>query len=185
MNSDSENSSTASLTKGLVEIFTGNGKGKTSAALGVALRALGHGLKVCIIYFMKGGYPCSEQKILSRLPNISLTRFGQAYLIDPTNIKEDDREQAHKALEAAHDAITSGKYDVVILDEVNIAAAWNLVAVDDVARLIKEKPPNVELILTGRYADNKLIDLADVVTEMREIKHPYNRGILAREGIDY
>ena len=185
MNDEPENSSPTALTIGLVEIFTGEGKGKTSAALGVALRALGYGLKVCIIYFMKGDYPYSEQKVLSRLPNINLTRFGKRGFVDPKNIKEEDRKQAREALEAARDAVTSGKYDVVVLDEVNVATAWDILDTSDVVQLIKKKPPNVELILTGRYADDRLIELADMVTEMKEIKHPHNRGISAREGIDY
>lgn len=179
------NSSPASLTTGLVEVFTGDGRGKTSAALGVALRALGYGLRVCIIYFMKGNYPYSEQKILSKLPNINLIRFGGRHFINPNKIKEADREQAREALEAARKAITNGNYDVVILDEVNIAASWDLLPTDDVVQLVKEKPKNVELILTGRSADSRLIELADLVTEMKEIKHPYKQGILAREGIDY
>jgi cob(I)alamin adenosyltransferase len=170
---------------GLVEIFTGNGKGKTSAALGVVLRALGHGWRVHIVYFMKGGYPYGEQKALSQLPNISFARFGQEGFVDPANIKPEEREQARQALEEARRAVLSGEYDLVVLDEVNIAAAWNLVDVKDVIELIKQKPEKVELILTGRYADEKLIELADLVTEMKEIKHPYRKGISARRGIEY
>jgi cob(I)alamin adenosyltransferase len=173
------------FTKGLIEIFTGNGKGKTSAALGVVLRALGHGLRVCIIYFMKGDYPYGEQSILSQLPGVSFFRFGQMSFVDPQNIKEEERQQADEALKVAREAMLSGKYDVVVLDEVNIAAAWGLVGVGEVVNLIREKPEGVELILTGRYADSKLIELADVVTEMVEIKHPYRRGMLSRAGIDY
>ena len=175
----------ASLTTGLVEIFTGDGKGKTSAALGVALRALGYGLRVSIIYFMKGGFPSSEQKVLSQLPNVNLSRFGGMHFIDPNNVEEADKTQAREALKAVRKATTSGKYDVVILDEVNVATAWGLLSTDDVIQLIKDKPKKVELILTGRYADDKLIELADVVTEMKEIKHPYKKGLLSREGIDY
>ena len=171
--------------QGMVEIFTGNGKGKTSAALGTVLRALGHGLRVHIVYFMKGNYPYGEQKVLSQLPNVSLSKFGQDYFIDPANIKEEEREQARQALEEAYQALTSGKYDLIVLDEVNLAAAWGLVEVEDIVELIQERPEEVELILTGRYADNKLIELADLVTEMVEIKHPYRKGILSRKGIDY
>jgi cob(I)alamin adenosyltransferase len=171
--------------RGLVEIFTGNGKGKTSAALGVVLRALGHNLRVHIVYFMKGNYPYGEQKILSQLSNVSLARFGQMSFIDPMNVKEEEKEQARQALLAASEAIFSGNYDIIVLDEVNLAAAWNLVDVDDIVELIKRKPEDVELILTGRYADAKLIELADLVTEMVEVKHPYERGVLSRQGIDY
>lgn len=171
--------------RGLVEIFTGNGKGKTSAALGVALRALGHGLRVHIVYFMKGNYPYGEQNVLSRLPGISFERFGQETFVDPANVKEEEREQAGKALQAAREAMLSGNYDVVVLDEVNIAASWGLIDTEQVVALIKEKPEKVELILTGRHADARLIELADLVTEMVEIKHPYRQGILSRKGIDF
>jgi len=170
---------------GLVELFTGNGKGKTSAALGVAIRALGHGLRVHIVYFMKGDYPYGEQKTLSQLPSISFARFGQREFVDPANVKPEEREQARQALEEARRAVLSGEYDLVVLDEVNVAAAWKLVDVEDVIELIKQKPEKVELVLTGRYADEKLIELADLVTEMKEIKHPYRKGITSRKGFEY
>ena len=171
--------------RGLVQIFTGDGKGKTSAALGVAIRALGHGLRVHITSFMKGDYPYGEQQILALLPNISLARFGHQDFVDPANVKPEEKEQAGQALEDARRAVLSGDYDLVVLDEVNIAAAWNLVDVSDVVELVRQKPDNVELILTGRYADERLIEIADLVTEMREIKHPYKKGIPGRAGIDY
>jgi cob(I)alamin adenosyltransferase len=170
---------------GLVEIFTGNGKGKTSAALGVVLRALGHGLRVHIVYFMKGNYPYGEQKVLSQLPNISFTTFGQDNFVDPAKVKPEEREQAKQALEEARRAVLGGEYDLVVLDEVNVAVAWRLVELEEVIELIEQKPEGVELILTGRYADEKLIELADLVTEMREVKHPYQKGITSRRGIDY
>ena len=170
---------------GLVEIFTGNGKGKTSAALGVVLRALGHGLRVHIVYFMKGDYPYGEQKILSQLPNISFTAFGQEDFVDPAKVKPEEREQARQALKEAQRAVLSGEYDLVVLDEVNVAVAWKLLELEKVIKLIKKKPEKVELILTGRYADEKLIELADLVTEMTEVKHPYQKGITSRRGIDH
>lgn len=170
---------------GLVEVFTGDGRGKTSAALGTALRALGCGKRVHIVYFMKGGFPYNEQKALEHLPGVSYQRFGGAHFVDPNNVKPEDREEARKALAAAREAMLSGKYDVIILDEVNIAAAWGLVDTADVVQLVRERPANVELILTGRYAPKEVIELADLVTEMVKIKHPYDRGIATREGIDY
>jgi len=173
------------ITKGLVEIYTGNGKGKTSAALGVAIRALGHGLRVHVIYFMKGDYPYGERNVLARLSNVSFQSFGHEHFIDPQNVQEEEREQARQALQAAREAIASGNFDLVVLDEVNIAASWKLVEVEDVIKLIKEKPENVELILTGRHADERLIEIADLVTEMMEIKHPFRKGIQARRGIEY
>src|SRR4030042_2009621 len=170
---------------GLVEIFTGNGKGKTSAALGVVLRALGHGWRVHIVYFMKGNYPYGEQKVFPQLPNISFAAFGQENFVDPAKVKPKEREQAKQALEEARRAVLGGEYDLVVLDEVNVAVAWRLVELEEVIELIEQKPEGVELILTGRYADEKLIELADLVTEMREVKHPYQTGITSRRGIDY
>lgn len=175
----------ASPRKGLVTVFTGNGKGKTSAALGAVLRAHGDGLKVYIAFFMKGDYPYGEYKALGGLPNVTRVSFGQREFIDPANIKPEETEMAKRALAAAREAVLGGEYDLVILDEVNLAAAWKLVELDDVVELIKKKPEHVELILTGRYADKKLIDLAGLATEMAKIKHPYDAGIMARKGIDY
>lgn len=173
------------VSKRLVELFTGNGKGKTTAALGVALRAVGQGLRVRVIYFMKGDYPYGERNVLKRLPNLSFQSFGHEHFIDPENVKEEEREQARQGLRAASEAIASGDFDLVVLDEVNLAAAWKLIDVEDVIRLVKEKPDNVELVLTGRWADDRLVEAADLVTEMREVKHPFHRGIEARKGFDY
>ncbi len=169
----------------MVEIFTGDGKGKTSAALGIALRAIGHGLRVHIVYFMKGEFPYGEQKTLSQMPNVTFTRFGFESFVDPANVKPEEKDQARKALEAAREAMLSLEYDIVILDEVNVAVAWKLVDIEDVLRLISEKPEKVELILTGRYADPRLIEKADLVTDMVKVKHPYDKGTLSRRGIDY
>lgn len=171
--------------KGLVEVYTGNGKGKTSAAMGVALRAIGHGQRVHIVYFMKGSYPYGEQSAMSKLPNITFSRFGHQSFVDPKNVTPGEKEEAQKALLAAREAVLSGDYDLVILDEVNVAIAWKLLELDDVVDLINKKPEKVELILTGRYADAKLVKLADLVTEMLDIKHPYDSGVAARRGIDY
>ncbi len=170
---------------GLVQVLTGNGRGKTTAALGTVLRAVGQGLHVHIIHFMKGTYPYGEQKALALLPNVTVSRFGKLDFVDPRNIKEEEREEARKALAASKEAIHSGAYDMVVLDEINIASAWGLIPVEEVLELIKTKPEGVELILTGRYADRRLIEAADLVTEMVEIKHPYQKGIKARKGFEY
>jgi len=148
------------------------------------LRAIAHNLRVYIVYFMKGGYPYGEQQVFSQLPNVDYSVFGYQRLTDPDNIKPEEIEEARKALDKAREVISSGSYDVVILDEINIAAAWKLIDVGDVLELIKSKPEDLELILTGRYADQSLIEAADLVTEMRKIRHPYDRGIRARKGID-
>lgn len=174
-----------SVRKGLVQIFTGDGKGKTSAAIGTVIRALGHGLKVYIALFMKGDYPYGERKILSGLSGITLESFGSINFIDPENVKPEERAEAARALAAARKAMLSGEYDLVVLDEVNIAAAFKLVGVEEVLELIKAKPEAVELILTGRQADTELVRIADLVTECLKIKHPYDRGVEGREGIEY
>jgi len=178
-------SSSEPFTKGLVQIFTGEGKGKTTAALGVVIRALGHGLRVYIVYFMKGSYPYGEHNILSKLPNVTMDSFGGLEFIDPTNVKPEEKEQARQALTAAREAVLSGNYDLVVLDEVNLAVAWKLVELDEVVKLISGRPQNVELILTGRQADTALVQMADLVTEMLKIKHPYDKGIMARKGVEY
>jgi len=171
--------------EGLVEVYTGNGKGKTSAAMGMALRATGHGQRVRIICFMKGNYPSGEQTAMAQLPNVTFSKYGHQNFVDPKNVTLGEKEEARKALLAAQDAILSGDYDLVILDEVNVAIAWKLLELDDMVDLINKKPEKVELILTGRYADAKLVKLADLVTEMLDIKHPYDIGVTARRGIDY
>ena len=171
--------------KGLIQVFTGNGKGKTSAALGSILRATGHGLKVFIVFFMKGKYPYGEFSSLPQLSNVDVASFGLRCLVDPNNINPEEIEQAELALKTARQAMLSGKYDMVVLDEVNIAVYFKLIQPDDVIKLVEEKPPDVELILTGRYAETSVIEHADLVTEMVKIKHPYDRGVKARRGIEY
>ena len=171
--------------KGLVQVFTGNGKGKTTAALGTILRAAGHGLRIFIVFFMKGDYDYGEFSTLSRLPHVNVASFGFRHLTDPANIKPEEVEQARLALTAAREAVLSGNYDLVVLDEVNVALGFKLVELDEVVKLIKDKPPDVELILTGRYADTRLIEMADLVTEMVKVKHPFDKGIKARRGIEY
>ncbi len=176
---------TETCTKGLVQIITGEGKGKTSAALGSVVRAVGHGLRVAVIVFMKGEYPYGEWNVLSNLPNVKVLRFGFLTFTDPRNVKPEEKEQARRAMDAAREAIFSGNFDLVILDEINVVTAWKLAELDELLEIIREKPANVELILTGRYADKKLIELADMVTECTKVKHPYDKGIGARAGFDY
>jgi cob(I)alamin adenosyltransferase len=138
-----------------------------------------------MITFMKGEYPYGEKRILSQLPNLTLKNFGQLSFVDPKNIKEEEKQEAKRALEVAGEMIRGGKYDLVVLDEVNVAAAWGLVDSEEVAKLIKQKPPHVDLILTGRYAPQRFVELADLVTEMVEVKHPYQKGMSGRKGLDY
>ncbi len=177
--------SSKSLNRGLVQVFTGDGRGKTTAALGTVIRALGHGLRVYIVFFMRGDYPYGERNILAKLPNVTMASFGFRTFTDPANVKPEEKEQAKQALTAAREAMLSGSYDLVVLDEVNVAVAWKLVELDEVIKLISDKPQHVELILTGRYADRELVKMADLVTEMLKIKHPYDEGIISRKGIEY
>jgi len=171
--------------RGLVQVFTGNGKGKTTAALGTILRAAGHGLRIFIVFFMKGDYNLGEYASLKKLPDVNIASFGLRRLIDPANVDPEDIRQAKLALEAAREAALNGKYDLVVLDEVNVAVEYKLVELDDVIDLVNRKPENVELILTGRYAHKRLIEIADLVTEMVKVKHPFDKGIDARKGIEY
>ena len=171
--------------EGQVQIFTGEGKGKTSAALGTVVRALGQKLKVCIIVFMKGDFPFSEWAFLSQFPDVKIERFGTNKFTNKENPDPETVAEAAKAIASAREAMLSEEYNLVVLDEINLASAWNLIGVDDVINLIRERPASVELVLTGRYADDRLIELADLVTECRKIKHPYDEGIKARKGLDY
>lgn len=173
------------LRQGLVQVYTGPGKGKTTAALGLMVRAIGHGLKAHIIFFMKGAFPYGEVNTLEKLPGVSFQVFGHEHFVDPRDVKEEEREQARQALAAAHAALVGGKYDILVLDEINVASAWKLIEVNDVLDLIDSKPSNVELVLTGRYADERIIEKADLVTSMDEVKHPYRRNIASRKGIEH
>ena len=186
------------LEKGIVEVYTGNGKGKTTASIGLAIRASGWGLKVSIYYFMKtGGY--GENVSLSKLENIKQKFFGKDYfLTKDENIAkkfnavlvkekppEDYMELVKKGFEEARNEMLSGETDIIIMDEILTAIFYNLISLNDVLALMDDKPESVELVLTGRYAPQEIIDKADLVTEMREIKHPYSKGISARKGIEY
>lgn len=168
--------------KGYIQIYTGNGKGKTTAALGLSLRAVCAGKKVFFGQFVKG-MKYSELNAVNYLPNFTLEQFGRNTFIfgNPTKA---DIEVAKEGLRKAEEALTSGQYDVVVLDEINIAIFYELFTVEEVIEMLDKKTENVEVILTGRYANDKLIEKADLVTEMREIKHYYTQGVPARKGIE-
>lgn len=172
------------MTKGLIHIYTGNGKGKTTAAMGLALRAVGAGLLVHMVQFMKGRR-YSEIDAIEKITGFTVKQFGRDEFVSKKNPAQIDIDFARDGLKYAKDAASSGRYDVVILDEINVAVDFNLIALADVLALIKNKNEETELILTGRYAPKEFIDAADLVTEMKEIKHPYQRGIDARKGIDW
>ena len=173
------------LPKGLVQVFTGDGRGKTSAAIGSVVRALGNGQKVYIAFFMKGPHPSGEYHILSQLKSLTMASFGTGHLVKAKSVGAEDRAEAAKALAAAREAMLSGDYDLVVLDEVNEAVFFDMIAVDEVLKLINDKPQKVELILTGRRADTKIVQAADLVTECLKIKHPYDMGVGARGGVEF
>jgi len=173
------------LKQGLIQVYTGDGKGKTTAALGLALRAAGHGLQVYIIQFMKGWPNYGELVSVQHLPNVTLRQFGRPEFVNRENPDPEDIRMAWEALEHARQVIASGDYDVVILDEVNVAVDYDLIRLDDVLALMEDKPEHVELVLTGRGAHTELVKRADLVTEMLAIKHPYNAGVMGRKGIEY
>jgi cob(I)alamin adenosyltransferase len=173
---------------GLVIVYTGNGKGKTTAALGMALRAVGYNHKICLIQFIKGSWPYGEMVSLKRLePELELIIAGKGFvgIIDDKSPREEHIKIAKQALQISKERIQSGAYNIVILDEVNYAINLGLIDVKDVLELIKSKPENLNLVLTGNHAKQEIIDLADLVTEMKEIKHPYKSGIKAKKGIDF
>jgi len=173
------------LEKGLTQVYTGNGKGKTCAAFGLALRAVGRGLKVYVIQFIKGGFDYGELYVVKRLPNFKLEAFGRGKFVTEVPPTEEDVKLAKKAFKLAREVVSGGEYDVVILDEINVALHLKLVGVNEVTDLIRNKPEHVELVLTGRDAPPEVVELADLVTEMREIKHPYAKGARPRRGIEY
>jgi cob(I)alamin adenosyltransferase len=170
------------MQKGFIHIYTGNGKGKTTAAFGLAIRAALSGKKVFIGQFVKD-MKYNETKIEDYLHNIEIKQLGRGCFIYE-NPDEVDKEIAKKGLDECSALLSSGEYDLVILDEINIALYYKLFEVTDVVNALKNKAVKTEVVLTGRYAPQELIDMADLVTEMVEIKHYYSHGVLSREGID-
>ncbi len=174
------------IEQGLIQVYTGNGKGKTTASLGQALRAIGHGLKVYMIQFMKGWKGYGELQAAKKLyPNLVIEQFGRIGHVSKEKPEKIDFENAKKALLKAKEIMLSGEWDILILDEINIALDFGLIKLDEVLELIKSKPKNVELILTGRNAPKEIIDIADLVSEVVEVKHPYQKNVKARMGIEY
>jgi len=171
------------LKKGYVHIYTGDGKGKTTAAIGLALRAAGAGMKVLIAQFLKGKASSEFIPLAKLSASITFAQYGRDCLIKEKPTKQ-DKNLALRGLKAVREAIVSGKYDLVILDEANVAVFFNLISVDDLLDLNKKKPEHVALVFTGRKAGPRLIEAADLVTEMKEIKHYYTQGVPARYGIE-
>ncbi|UCD56652.1 MAG: cob(I)yrinic acid a,c-diamide adenosyltransferase [Candidatus Hydrogenedentota bacterium] len=193
------------LSVGLIHIYTGNGKGKTTSALGMAMRAVGSGLKVIMIQFLKSSNRYGELDGASTLsPAFEIVQMGPECVrllenpaadkqcvgcmechVDPDNPRVSDFEAARRALEFARECVTGGEYDLVILDEINYAVDFNLLSAEEVVSLLKCRNEGVEVVLTGRSAHPMLVELADYVTEMHEIKHPWSGGTMARKGIEY
>ncbi len=170
--------------RGLIKVYTGDGKGKTTAAFGIALRAAGAGKKVFIAQFVKGILYSEIKAIMKHLPQIEVKQYGLDCFIINQPTKE-DFEAARKGLTDVETIINSSLYDLVTLDEACISLHYNLFTLDEFIRVLTSRTPSTEIVITGRYAPLGLIDLADLVTEMKEVKHYYNKGIQAREGIEY
>ncbi len=171
--------------KGCIQVYTGNGKGKTTAALGLALRAAGHGLRTYFGQFLKGQNYGEIFAIQKLSPLITLEQFGRKGFIHVTeNPDQEDIRRAQKGLRKCYKMMKSGKYQIIVLDEVNVAVHFNLFSEKEIHDFLDEKPEEVEVVLTGRYAPRSFIKRADLVTEMKEIKHCYQKGIKARRGIE-
>jgi cob(I)alamin adenosyltransferase len=173
------------LKRGLTQVFTGGGKGKTSAGIGTAVRASGRGYRVYIVYFMNQNYDSGEQEVLHCLPSVKWAAFGPGLVRHPESPTSEVKAKASQALGEARRAMLSGDWDVIIMDEINIVTGWGWLETADVVQLIKDRPEHVELVLTGRLAPQEVINAADLVTEMVKVKHPYDQGIPARRGIEY
>jgi cob(I)alamin adenosyltransferase len=173
--------------KGVIQVYTGEGKGKTTAALGVALRASGHGQKVCMIQFIKGTWPTGELTAAKYIPGFEIHTLGKGFVGirgDQLPIEE-HRKAAEHALSVAKDKMSSGEYDILILDEINVALSMGLISVQKVVELVKDKPDKMSLIFTGRNAPKEILKIADLITEMKMLEHYFNKGGGAIRGIDY
>lgn len=173
------------LTKGLIQIYTGDSKGKTTAAVGLAVRAAGAGLRVAFVQFVKGGKPSSELQMLRQLGVEVVRPAERSSGVLRNDITEDDRQAVRAAWEFAACAMDSGQWDVVVLDELNIAVKYGMADLDAVLQALATRPQHVEVIITGRNAHPALVAVADLVTEMTLVKHPFTQGVPARLGIEY
>ena len=169
--------------KGHIQIYTGDGKGKTTAAIGLAIRAAGYGMKTYIGQFMKGQH-YGELTALRDHPCITIEQYGDVECVHREEITQKHIDQAQQGLEKARKAMHSHQYDIIILDEINVAVWFDLILTEDVIEFLNDRPENVEVILTGRRAPEAFLEMADLVSDVKEIKHYYNRGIKARTGIE-
>ncbi len=173
--------------RGLVMVYTGDGKGKTTAALGLSLRQAGWGRRVLFIQFMKGKGNVYGERIAAEkfLPLLEIEQHGRDVFVNLKDPDPVDKELAQKGLARAREAMTESKYAMVVLDEINVALSAGLVSERDVLDLLASRPPDVDLVLTGRYCPKEIIDHADMVSEVREVKHHYQKGVASRAGIEY
>jgi cob(I)alamin adenosyltransferase len=173
--------------KGYIIVLTGHGKGKTTSALGMAMRAIGQGLRVAVLQFLKGSWKYGELATAERLaPDLLIRPLGEGFVhVNPENPDPKDIECAERAWEVCKEALFSGDYGMVVLDELNTAVSYGLLPVDEVITALRQRPPQVHVVLTGRDAHPAILELADLVTEMVEVKHPYRSGLTARKGIEY
>jgi cob(I)alamin adenosyltransferase len=172
------------MERGLIQVYTGNGKGKTTAALGLALRAVGHGMKVLMIQFMKGDQSGELESSKRLSPYLTLKQIGRKTFVSKSNPDPKDLQLAQEGFSIAKKAVQDHEYDIVILDEINLAIDYGLIPVKDLLQLMDSKAETVELILTGRYAKREILERADLVTDMVDRKHYYDKGVPAREGIE-
>lgn len=178
------NKQDGALEQGCIQVYTGNGKGKTTAALGLSLRALGRGMRVCFFQFIKGGGPYGEQLLAERLgPDFDIIQTGRPGWVNVKDITE-DRRLAQEALQQARQKLLSEDYDLFVCDEILGAVGFGLIDLEQVLELMRVKPKRVELVLTGRNAPEQVMQEADLVTEMKEVKHYYHSGVPARVGIE-
>ncbi len=175
------------MKKGLIIIFTGKGKGKTTAAMGQALRAVGQGLKVLMLQFIKGTWDYGELESIKRLePDFEIQPLGKGFIRSNSKLDENEaQENVNQSWKQTRNEILSDKYDMIILDEINYVISYGLLPVEEVLALFEEKPDRLHLILTGRDAHQSIVERADLVTEMNEIKHQYSKGIKAQKGIEF
>ena len=173
------------LTQGLIQVYTGDGKGKTTCALGLALRAVGQGLKVLMLQFLKGRDTGEAKAALRLAPDLTLRSFGRPALVNLRSPDPEDLSLIRQAWDLARQVLSAGEHDLVILDEINVALAFDLLPRDEVLEALRRRPPWVEVVLTGRQAPPELVAIADLVTEMRPLKHYYQAGVKARRGIEW
>ncbi|MBM4285584.1 MAG: cob(I)yrinic acid a,c-diamide adenosyltransferase [Deltaproteobacteria bacterium] len=176
---------TPKLEKGYIQVYTGDGKGKTTCALGLAFRAVGQGFKVFVVHFMKGRDTGESKAALRLAPDLTLQFFGKAGFVNLKSPSPDDLAQVQDAWALARDVIEAGVHDLVVLDEFNLALAYRLISLEEALAVLRARPPHVEVVLTGRQAPPEVIEMADLVTEMRPVKHYYQAGVRSRAGIEW